>query len=125
MSIESMMPSNHLILCCPLFLLPSNFPASGSFPMSQLFTPRGQSIGASASVLPMRIHSGGGQEELPHSRGQGRRPRRATPCQRRGGYTGTGGLRGATPSSMSGGAALRRYPLSKVRSSGCVLLEQR
>ena len=26
MSIESVMPSNHLILCCPLLLLPSNFP---------------------------------------------------------------------------------------------------
>ena len=31
------------------------FPASGSFPMSQLFTSGGQSIGASASVLPMSI----------------------------------------------------------------------
>ena len=27
MSIELMMPSNHLILCCPLFLLPSIFPS--------------------------------------------------------------------------------------------------
>ena len=26
-SIESMMPSNHLILCCPLLLLPSVFPS--------------------------------------------------------------------------------------------------
>ena len=26
MSIESMMPSNHLILCCPLLLLPSIIP---------------------------------------------------------------------------------------------------
>ena len=34
-----------------------SFPASGSFPMSQLFTSGGQSIGvsASASVLPMNI----------------------------------------------------------------------
>ena len=32
MSIESVMPSNHLILCRPLLL-----PASGSFQMSQLF----------------------------------------------------------------------------------------
>ena len=30
-----------------------SFPASGSFPMNQLFTSGGQSIGASASVLPM------------------------------------------------------------------------
>ena len=27
MSIESVMPSNHLILCCPLFILPSIFPS--------------------------------------------------------------------------------------------------
>ena len=57
MSSESVMPSNHLILCCPLLLLPSIFPASGSFPVSRLFTSGGQSIGASAlaSVLPVNI----------------------------------------------------------------------
>ena len=57
MSIESVMPSSHLILCRPLLLLPSIFPASGSFQMSQLFASGGQSIGvsASASVLPMNI----------------------------------------------------------------------
>ena len=38
MSIESVMLSNHLILCRPLFLLPSIFPTSESFPMSWLFT---------------------------------------------------------------------------------------
>ena len=56
-SIESVMPSNHLILCCPLLFLPSIFPASGSFPMSQLFASGGQRIStsASASVLPMNI----------------------------------------------------------------------
>ena len=32
-----------------------SFPASGSFPVSQFFTSGGQSIGASASVLPMNI----------------------------------------------------------------------
>ena len=31
MSIESVMPSNHLILCCPLLLLPSIFPSSSVF----------------------------------------------------------------------------------------------
>ena len=52
---ETVMPSNHLILCHPLRLLPSIFPASGSFPMSQFFASDSQSIGvsASASVLPM------------------------------------------------------------------------
>ena len=56
MSIESVMPSNHLILCCPL-LLPSIFPTSWSFPVSQFFTSDDQSIGesASASVLPVNI----------------------------------------------------------------------
>ena len=32
-----------------------SFPAAGSFPMSQFFTSGGQSIGVSASVLPMNI----------------------------------------------------------------------
>ena len=31
MSIESVMPSNHLILCCPLLLLPSIFPSTRVF----------------------------------------------------------------------------------------------
>ena len=53
-SIESVMPSHHLILCRPLFLRLRSFPGSGSFPISQLFTSGGQSIGVSAStsVLP-------------------------------------------------------------------------
>ena len=52
---DSLMPSNHLILCGPLLLPPSSCPASGSFQMSQLFASGGQSIGVSAStsVLPM------------------------------------------------------------------------
>ena len=56
-SIKSLMPSNHLILCHPLLLLPQSCPASGSFPVSQFFASGGQSIGisASASVLPMNI----------------------------------------------------------------------
>ena len=50
MSIELVMPSSHLILCHPLLLLPSIFPEAESFPMSQLFTSGGQSIGVSAST---------------------------------------------------------------------------
>ena len=38
-----------------LFSCLQSFPASGSFPMSQLFASGGQSIGASASVLPVNI----------------------------------------------------------------------
>ena len=56
-SIESVMPSSQLILSHSLLLLPSVFPVSGSFPMSQLFASGGPSIGASASAsfLPMNI----------------------------------------------------------------------
>ena len=41
----------------PFSFCPQSFPASGSFPISQFFASRGQSIGASASasVLPMNI----------------------------------------------------------------------
>ena len=49
MSIVSVMPSNNLILCHPLLLLPQSFPASGSFQISQLFASGGQTT----SVPPM------------------------------------------------------------------------
>ena len=57
MSIESVMPSNHLILCSLLLLLPSIFHSIRVFSMSQFLALGGQSIGisASASVLPMNI----------------------------------------------------------------------
>ena len=38
LSIESVKPSNHLILCCPLSYCLQSFPATGSFLMSRLFT---------------------------------------------------------------------------------------
>ena len=55
MSIESVIPSKHLMLSSPS---PPTFkfsPASGSFLKSRLFKSGGQSIGASASVLLMNI----------------------------------------------------------------------
>ena len=54
--VELVMPSSHLILCRPLLLLPQSLPASGCFPMSQLFTWGGQSTGVSAlaSFLPKK-----------------------------------------------------------------------
>ena len=57
MSIESVMPSSHLLSVIPFSSCPQSFPASGSFQMSQLFASGGQSIGVSAStsVLPMNI----------------------------------------------------------------------
>ena len=57
MYIESVMPSNHLILCQPLLLLPSTFPASGSFQISQLFTSGGRSIGVSASISVLLMNT--------------------------------------------------------------------
>ena len=56
-SIKSVMPSNHLALCCPLLLLSSIFPSIRVFSNELFFASGGQSIGASASasVLPMNI----------------------------------------------------------------------
>ena len=55
MSIESVIPSSHLILCRIFSSHLQSFPASGSFQISQLFTSGSQSIGVSASTsfLPM------------------------------------------------------------------------
>ena len=51
MSIESVIPSNHLILPSPF----QSFPASGTFPVSQLFASGGQTIETSALILPVNI----------------------------------------------------------------------
>ena len=58
MSIESVMPSNRLILCRPLLLLLSIFPSMRVFSRESALYIGGQSIGVSAlaSVLPMNIH---------------------------------------------------------------------
>ena len=59
MSIESVMPSSHLILCHPLLFLPSIFPSISVFSNESVLCINGQSMGASASasasVLPMDI----------------------------------------------------------------------
>ena len=49
MSIMSVMPSNHLILCQPFFLLPSVFPSTRVF-SNESVASGGQSIGVSAST---------------------------------------------------------------------------
>ena len=56
-SIASVMPSNHLILCHPLLLLPSDFPRIRVFSNESALRIRGQSTGASpsATVLLMNI----------------------------------------------------------------------
>ena len=55
MSIESVMPSNHLILVVPFSSCPQSFPTLGSFQMSQFLTSRGWNtrVSASTSVFPM------------------------------------------------------------------------
>ena len=57
MSIESVMPSDHLILCCPLLLLPSIFPSIRIFFSESPLHIKWPNIGVSASalVLPMNI----------------------------------------------------------------------
>ena len=55
MFIESVMPSNHLILCHPLLLLPSNFPTIKIFSNESVLRIRWPNIRASAAVLPMNI----------------------------------------------------------------------
>ena len=49
MPVELVMPSNHVILCCPLLLLPSIFPSIKVFPVSQFFTSGDHS--SKASIL--------------------------------------------------------------------------
>ena len=56
-SIESVMPASTISCPAACFSCPQSFPASRSFPRSQLFASGGQSTGVSASgaVLPMNI----------------------------------------------------------------------
>ena len=56
MSIESVMPSSHLILCHPLLLLPSIFPRTRVISNESSLPSGGQSIGASASALVLPIN---------------------------------------------------------------------
>ena len=89
----------------------------------QLRVPGCDSAGAAERCYPRSEVRGGGREELPDTRGQGRWPGEVTQLPRSSGCTGTGKPR-AIPRSGSEGVAVRRYPLSKVRSSGYTLLEQ-
>ena len=53
MSIESVMPSNHLILCCPLLLLPQIPPSIRVFSNEVAWGGQSIVVSASESVLPM------------------------------------------------------------------------
>ena len=57
MSIESMMPPNHLILCCPLLLLPSIFPSIRVFSSELAVCIRWLKC-QSFSISPSNEHSG-------------------------------------------------------------------
>ena len=59
MSIESVMPSNHLILCCPLHLLPSIFPSIRVFSNKSALHIRWPKYWSfSFSISPSNKHSG-------------------------------------------------------------------
>ena len=59
MSIESVMPSNHLILCCPLLLLPSIFPSIRVFSSESVFPIRWPKYWSfSFSIRPSNDYSG-------------------------------------------------------------------
>ena len=59
MSVELVMLSSHLILCCPFSFCLQSLPASESFPMSQLFASGGQKYWSfSFSISPASECSG-------------------------------------------------------------------
>ena len=59
MSIKSVMPSNHLILCCPLLLLPSIFPSIRVFSNESVLHIRWPKYwGFSFSVSPLNEYPG-------------------------------------------------------------------
>ena len=59
MSIESVMPSNHLIFCNPLFLQPSIFPSIRVFSNQSVFSIRWPNIGVSASTSVLPVNTQG------------------------------------------------------------------
>ena len=59
MSIESVMPSNHLIFCCPLLLLPSIFPSIRVFSSESTLCMRWPKYWSfSFSIIPSKEHPG-------------------------------------------------------------------
>ena len=59
MSIESVMPSNYLILCCPLLLQPSVFPSIWVFSKESVIHIRwSKYLGFSFSISPFNEYSG-------------------------------------------------------------------
>ena len=79
---------------------------------SQEELPSLRSGAAAGRSYPTPEARGGSWEEQPHLQGVV------------GGWVGAGGPRRRIPCSRSEGTGVRRYPSSKIRSSGCALLEQ-
>ena len=74
--------------------------------------------------MPGCDSAGAVERSYPVSEVQGPKPGGATPSPRSVGCAGAGGPKRAIPRSRSGGAVVRSYSSSKVRSGGCALLEQ-
>ena len=144
MSIESVIPSNHLILCHPLLLLPSIFPSIRVFSKESAVHIRWQKYWSfSFSISPSNEHRGlisfrmdwldllavqGTLKSLLqyHSSKASILLRSAFfIVQLSHPYMTTGKTIALTRRRLCGtGAAERSYPTSKVRSSTCALLEQ-
>ena len=59
MSVELVMPSNHLILCCPLHLLPSVYPSITVFPSESALCIRWPKCWSfSFNIRPSNVYSG-------------------------------------------------------------------
>ena len=65
MSIESVMPSNHLVLCCPLLLLPSIFPNIRVFSNESALRIQFSSVQFSHSVVSDSLQPHGPQHDRP------------------------------------------------------------
>ena len=64
-SIESVMPSNHLALCCPLLLLPSIFPKIRVFSNESVLLIQFNSVQFSCSVMSDSLRPHGPQHDRP------------------------------------------------------------
>ena len=78
MSIELMMSPNHLILCCPLLLIPAVFPASGNVLIRRdqrgCAFPPSHSVSLSLSFISLPAMRGMGRKALTYKSGKGLSP---------------------------------------------------
>ena len=111
-SIESVMPSSDLILCPPLLLLPPTPPSIRVFSNESTLCMRWPKYWSfSFSISPSNEHPGLISFRLVGSPWSPRNSQESSPAPQ-------------FKTIKVRRAAMRRYPSSKVRSSGCALLEQ-